>query len=147
MHHGHSFNIAVWIFFAIGSGLNVWRHAASIVNSKLNGITTYGQFLRVNGAAQAFKTFGAFCFLTYWLFNQPAIANLVTMLWPGTAPGWMLSMLTVTPATAGAFGLCWDVLADLVLVYAKKKWPGIMPEVPPTFQSAVAKELIALASK
>jgi hypothetical protein len=150
IHHSVGFAIGVFVFFALGSGFNVWRHAASVVNSKLNGITTYGQFFRVNGPAQAFKTFGALCFLMWWSFNNPAVENLATTLWPSTfgpAPGWLLSILTVTPATAGAFGLFWDVLADLVLVYAKKKWPGIVPEVPPTLDSAVVKEISTPTSK
>jgi hypothetical protein len=144
MHHSVAFEISIFVFFLVGSGFNVWRHAASVVNSELNGITTYGKFWTQNGAVQAFKTFGALCFLVWWASNDPAVMNLATSLWPsslGVAPGWLLSILAVTPATAGAFGLFWDVLADIAVVYLKKKFPGIAPEVFPTPATVVTKAL------
>jgi hypothetical protein len=127
----------------LGAGLNVWRHAASVVNSKLNGISSYGQYFSVDGATIAFKTFGALCFLLFWTWHQSAVENFVAMLWPsflGTIPAWAQGILVVTPATAGTFGLFFDVLLDLVLVYVKKKFPQIAPaDVPPTKESTVNK--------
>jgi hypothetical protein len=142
--------IWVFVFFGIGTALNAWRHAAGVVNSKLNGITTYGQYLAINGADQAWKSFGALCFLIYWLFHQSDIVALVQILWPsllGTVPSWLLSVLIVTPPTAGAFGLSWDVLADLVLIFLRKKYPQLSRDVPPTVSSTVQKEIDAEPSK
>ena len=136
MHHHLGFDVGIFAFFVLGAGMNVWRHAASVVNSKLNGIDSYQQYFVLNGALQAFKTFGAFCFLIFWLYHQSAVENLVATVWPsflGSVPAWAQGILVVTPATAGAFGLFFDVLLDLVLVYVKKKFPQIVPaEVPPT---------------
>ncbi len=150
MHHSLSFAIGVFTFFLIGSGLNVYRHAASIINSKLSGISNYHQYFQVNGATQAFKTFGALCFLMWWSFNQSAVEALVAIVWPsflGNVPTWLQGVLVVTPATAGMFGLSWDVLADLIIVYLKKKFPQLNSDVPPTYQSAITKELASPSVK
>ena len=143
MHYSHGFVIGVSIFFVVGTGLNVWRHAASVVNSSLNGIGTYRQYFKIYGADQAFKSFGALCFLMWWSFNQIAVESLTQQLWPsrfGAAPGWLLSVESVNPATAGAFGLGWDVLLDLVLVYLRKKFPQLNRDVKPTPEATTEKK-------
>ena len=124
MHHV-GFTIGIFVAFFIGAAFNIWRHSASIVNSSLNGITTYGQYFKFNGPVQATKTFAALLVLTFWLYHQGSVAGTVALVWPGgTPPQWAQAILVVTPATAGIFGLFFDVLEDLAIVYLKKV-PGL----------------------
>jgi len=143
MHHQHApgFMVAIFVFFTCGAALNVWRHSASVVNSALNGISSYGQYFKQYGSVQATKTFAAFLFLMIWLFNQSTVAAVLALFWPGgTVPQWAQGILVVTPATAGAFGLFFDVAEDLAIVYLKKIAPQLFPkEVPPTPVSVVVK--------
>ena len=142
MHHSPAFAVAVFGFFIVGTSLNVFRHASGMVNSSLNGIVTYRQYFRINGIDNLFKTFAALCVLLWWTWNQTAVETIALALWPsflGTAPGWLQGVLVVTPATAGMFGLFWDVLLDIALVYLKKKFPQLNRDVPPTVSSVEQK--------
>lgn len=153
MNHHIGFTIAVYVFFGIGTLLNVLQHASRAVNSKLNGITTYGQYFRLNGIEQAFKSFIALCILQWGWHNEPALDALAHWVWSmlplkvETVPGWFLAALSVNPATAGCYGCGWDVLAELAVVQLKKRGILAAKEVPPTLQTEVTKAVESIAAK
>ena len=140
MSHSLGFMLSVFASFLVGSGITIWERAAHTVNSKLNGIGTYGDYFKLYGSVQAGKTFFALCFLLLWLYHQTTVEEIVSLVWHGgVVPQWLQGVLVVDPATAGMFGLGFEVLENFAVVYLKKKWPGIAPEVPPTPLSASTK--------
>ena len=148
MHHSHTlhFEVLIFIFFTLGTLLNVLEHASKAVNSSLNGISTYRSYFKINGFDQLYKSFGALCVLCFLNWNESAMGNILAMVWTwlpsmfgATPPGWLVAVFVVNPATAGGFGLAWDVLLDLALVYMRKKWPQLNRDVKPTLDSFVNK--------
>jgi hypothetical protein len=144
MHHHAGFMVAIFAMFLVGAAINIWRHSAGIVNSSLNGISTYWQYFRINGPIQATKTFAALLVLLFWLYHQGSVEGTIALIWPGgTPPQWAQAILVVNPATAGIFGLFFDVVEDLAIVYLKKI-PGLAPffpdPVPPSNTSVAAKD-------
>ena len=133
MHHHAAFVILVYLFFFVGAGLSVWRMAGHAVNSSLDGVSSYRQYFAINAPIHAIKTFIALCSLMAWYYHPEIGPEAAKHLIPGGAiPAWLTGFLSVNPATAGCFGAGCDTLEDIVLMYVKKKWPGISKEVPPS---------------
>ncbi len=137
LHQHHvGFVVAVFISFLIGATIDVWRQASSVVNSSLNGIKTYGQYFKTYASVQATKTFAALLVILFWFYHPTTGQSVVGLVWPGgNPPQWADSVLVVTPATAGMFGLFCDMAEDWAIIYLRKV-PGLgqfFPEpVPPT---------------
>lgn len=149
-HHSTGFMVALFGMFFAGVTIATWRVAARTVNSVLNGISTYKQYLQHEGPVQLTKIFVAFVFLVYWLYHQTDLEILVAFFWPtslGAVPQWLQGFLVLNPAMAGFFGIGFDVFEDLVLVAVKKRFPQFFQEVPPTLQSAITKEIASTSIK
>ena len=68
-------NFLIMAVYLLGQGLHIWLNAVNTVRSKLNAITTYGQYFKNQGpfiVVRFFLTVASF--LIIW--ENPAVANL-----------------------------------------------------------------------
>jgi hypothetical protein len=120
------FAIATFTSFFLGVALHAWGRASSSVNSSLNGITSYQQYLRIYLPALCIRFFACTLILMAWSHADGSTFADVAAYIP--ALGWLAKHpLPLNPISAGVFGLCCDYILDLVL----SKVPGLQKEIPP----------------
>jgi hypothetical protein len=141
MHHYHYGIFAYFAFFA-GWAVHMWGKASVTVQSKLNGISSYRLYIWYNGPAVAGRLLLAMFglgMLSYYDYIMPFIGGFWTTAanffaaHPGPLP-------LIWPIT-GPLGWCADSGVAMVFALLAHKWPWLQQEVPPTFDSAVVKEI------
>lgn len=125
-------------FFFIGVALNLWQRASHMVNSSLNGISTYRAYFKYYGAQQAVKIFIALCFLVWAIFHESSLQSIIFGLWP-SMPDWLKQFVAINPPTAGAIGIVFDIIENVALTLLKKRFSWLDPEIPPADQTPVSK--------
>ena len=127
MHPTLGVSISIVVMFILGQVLHAWLRAANTVQSKLNGITTYDQYLKLNAARVATRFFLAYCIFAAWQEGWLLVA--VGAIIPSAT--WVKNALPTNVATAGVFGYIIDSVIDQAAGIAAKKWPWIQREIPP----------------
>jgi hypothetical protein len=127
MHLG--FAIATIVGLILGQFLHTWALASSTVNSSLNGVTTYRQYIKLNAAIVSYR-FG----LAWAVFSLYSTEKLAVSAFLGTIPGltWIAAHpIPVNPATALIYGgLLADPTLNLLFKFLARWFPALKVEVP-----------------
>ena len=114
--------MAIWTFYFIGQFIHAWLRASAVVSSKINGIASYEQYIRLNAPVLVIRFFVGTLGLIWWGWHPDAFTTL------GGYVGWSTSLkVPLNIVTAGAYGIFADALLDLVAA----KIPMLQKEIPP----------------
>lgn len=140
MNHHHYILISLWLCFLVGQYLSVLARAWATVNSKLNGITSYGQFFRVHAVPILIRVFLASMLFMLWRYNTGAFSKTIARLVGATGFQFSGDPFPLNPATAGIFGYFVDSILDKLSVLV----PAMRKEIPPARDEVpAAKESVA----
>lgn len=128
-------NHFLWIFsvlmmFLLGQFIHAWLRAQAVINSKLNGIMTYRQYIDSNSAALAARLFGAVLLLLAFSQYHQAIIGFAESHWT-SLKSLGVDPLPVNPFSAGVLGWFGDSLLDTAVGFAAKRFPQLQKEIPP----------------
>lgn len=123
----------LFLFFFIGQAIHAGLQASSIIASPSNGISSYAQYVKVNGFRVASRFFIAYCIFSLWEWHGPELFAAIAQFAPGG-----LTFITAHPdpiplndATAGLFGFFSDSIMETVFGLATRKYPGLQKYFPP----------------
>lgn len=132
--HYHLHALFLFMFFA-GQFVHAWLKAQNVIQSSLNGVKDYRQYVSAYGAQVISRFFLAYCLFTLWVWHGPEVLDKIVQFFPtvaGMVPeGGTGRLIPVNSATCGIFGYFADSLIDAIVGLASKKWPGLQKEVPP----------------
>ena len=133
------FQISIFVLFFLGQFVHAWNRASDTIASKLNGITSYAQYMTLRDSEIMSRFLVITCIFGGW--TSGGIYELIGYIAPSTAATLAAHPIPIAWWTAGLFGFLGDYILYFVIGLAARYAPGIRQEVPPTIQSAVTKEI------
>jgi hypothetical protein len=138
MHHSLGFAVSVFMAYIVAQFVVAWVQATNSISLRLNGITTYRQYIQLNAAIFLYRLLVG---LGVWLVY--AEYSVVICTWASELTGylgWLARYpIPVNPATTVLWGLFADPILHMIFGLVAKKVPGLgflSVEVPPTVVKA-----------
>jgi len=139
MHQSMAFAIATFTALVVGQFLHAWLLASNCVNSSLNGIVSYRQYLRINAAILTFRFALAWAIFALYSHEGAAVCAAISSSVPGMS--WLAAHpIPVNPATGMIYGLFADPIINSLFGFLSRWVPALKNEIPPTAQSGAEKK-------
>jgi len=132
MHTAYA--VETFVGLLLGQFLSAWAIADASVNSKLNGITSYSEYLHKNSRIVLTRLAIAWGLFSLYALNGPALCAEFGDIVPGLT--WIAAHpIPVNPATALLYGLNFDLVQHALYGFLARWIPALRKEVPPATDS------------
>jgi hypothetical protein len=138
MHH-HI--ISTFVMFMLGQLIHAWQRASETVNSKLNGITSYDEYIHLRASEISGRILLVTCLFGGWASG--GLYVLVSYIAPSTGASLTAHPLPVVWWTAGIIGYFGDAILYFFIGLVARVVPDIRKDIPPTYSSIIQKEIDA----
>jgi hypothetical protein len=133
--------VGVFVMFMLAQGVHGWQRASEAVNSKLNGIGNYDEYLHRYASELSCRVLLVSFIFGGWTSGE--LPTLIGYIAPSTAATMISHPLAVNWWTAGLLGYFGDSVIFFVIGLVARFWPGVRQEVPPTPQATAEKKAAA----